>query len=124
MSNDSILGDIAEAVSDGFKKFGKSAVSQVTGTLQDQGTMTAADLKAMAKSDKEFSKNGEAEVKAKIARIYAEYAQKRAQEQQQQTLAKQQQGQEKSQIEEVKKEEMKNPIVERAKAEIKNYGAE
>ena len=120
-----VVGDIAGAFGEELKKFGKTAVSQVTGKPQDQGTATVVDPKAMAKSDKEFSKQGEAEVRARIAQIYQEYAAKRAKEQKQEQLVqnrKEEQG--KLEVGEVKKQEMADPSIAKTRAEIKNYGAE
>lgn len=120
-----IAGDIAGAFGEELKKIGKTAVSQVTGKPQDQGTAIVADLKAMQKGDRQFSKQGEAEVKAKIAQIYAEYAAKRAKEQKQEQLVQErQEEQRKLEVGEIKKQEMADPSIAKTRPEIKNYGAE
>ncbi len=124
--DDSIIGDIADAVGDELKKFGISAASQVTGRPQDQTTPTAGDLKTMTKSDKEFSKKGEAEVRVRIARIYAEYARKQKQGE---MIKERQETQQEVQHGEISKEQKKQAMdvavaQTKASAEIKNYGAE
>lgn len=121
-----IAGDIAGAFGEELKKIGKTAVSQITGKPGDQQSQVSAqDLKTMAASDKKFSKKGEAEVKAKIAQIYAEYAARRAKEQKQEQLVQErQEEQRKLEVGEIKKQEMVSPEVAKTRAEIKNYGAE
>lgn len=105
---------------DGFwgemKAFGASILGQVSGK----------DLAEMKKKDDEFSEVSQAEVKAKIARIYQEHAQKRKQEGQH---VEQQQKQTEDQRTEIKKEQKKEQMdvsvaQTRANAEIKNMGAE
>lgn len=120
-----VAGDVLETVGEEVKKIGKTAVSQITGRPQDQNAPAASDLKAMQKGDRQFSQKGEAEVKAKIAQIYAEYAAKRAREQKQEAAVQQQQEQEKTQVlEQAKKQEVITTPVAKTRAEIKNYGAE
>jgi hypothetical protein len=105
-----------------LKKFGQSAQGQVSGQAPTDG-----EIAQMVKADDEFSEQEGAAVRAKIASIYAEHAarrkrEKQIQEQQQTQLdqaKKEQQG-----VIQVKRSQEVNPMVERAKAEIKNYGAE
>jgi len=105
-----------------LKKFGQSAQGQVSGHLP-----TDSEIAQMVKKDDEFSEQEGAAVRAKIARIYQEHEARRKKEKQ---LAEQQQAQieqtkkEKQEVIQVKRSQEVNPMVERAKAEIKNYGAE
>lgn len=122
----SVVGDIAGAVGEELKKIGKTAVSQITGKPGDgQSQVSAQDLKTLKAQDQKFSKKGEAEVKAKIAQIYAEYAAKKAREQKQEATVQQQQEQEKTQVlEQARKQEVITTPIAKTRAEIKNYGAE
>lgn len=110
------------SISDQLKKFGTSLTGQLSGS-----DYTSEQISEMTKRDDHLSEQEREAVRAKIAQIYGEHAVKRKKEKQ---LAEQQQ----VQIEQGKKEEKEmiqvrqkqevNPMVERAKAEIKNYGAE
>lgn len=121
-----IVGDVAGVFGEELKKIGKTAVSQITGKPGDQQSqVSAGDLKTIVASDKKFSKKGEAEVKAKIAQIYQEYALKRAKEQKQEQLVQErQEEQRKLEVREIKKQEMADPSIAKTRAEIKNYGNE
>lgn len=111
---------------DEVKDFGKSFLGQITGHIDQLGS---ADVAKMAKADNKFSQVESAKIKSKINQIYQEYAAKRGREQQQQQLVQQKAEQEKKeavQFEEKKKQgEMDVAVAQaKAKAEIKNYGAE
>lgn len=101
---------------DELKAFGASALGQVSGQ----------DLQEMKRKDQEFSRASEAEVKARIKRIYAEHAQKGKQEGQ---YVQEQKKQVEEQKKEYKKQEKKQTMdvqmaQTRANAEVKNLGAE
>ena len=156
--DDGIISEIAGAVAGEFKKFGKSASSQITGSsnqtpqqstnaakttdtsahsvldefkllgksaaAQISGHTDDANLATLAKKDKEFSKAAEAQVKARIASLYEEYAAKKAREQQQQVLVEKQQEEVNAQQETEVKKQQTNSAIQKTRAEIKNYGAE
>jgi len=100
----------------GLKAFGASILGQVTGE----------DLERMKKKDDDFSQASQAQVRAKIQRIYQEHAQKRKQEGQYvQQQQKQTEEQKKDFVKEKKKQQMDVTVAQtRANAEIKNMGAE
>lgn len=106
---------------DNFKKFGQSVTAQATGGQQ---SMSDDDIKSLVKKDNDFSKKESAAVRARINRVYEEYAAKRAREKQQQEMAEKQKEEVKEvQEKEIKKEES-NVAIQKTRAEIKNYGAE
>lgn len=109
-----------------FKKILQTAGSQITGHAP---TFEADQIAKMAKKDEEFSNTEAAAVRARISQIYQEYAAKRAKEQKQKQLEEQQKEQEKAQVAQIgekkKQEEMDVAVAQaKAKAEVKNYGAE
>ena len=106
-------------------QFGQMASGQISGRMAD---LTNADIAKMAKGDDQFSETAQAEVRAKIKKIYEEYAVKRAREEEQRQLLEQQQDQEKKKLD-VSKAARKqqgqvNSAIAKTRAEIKNYGAE
>ena len=111
-------------VGDEVKLFGQDIIGQITGYQPKP----EENLKKLQKADKDFSKQGEAQVQAKIKQIYAEYEAKRQREKQQEEAMKAQEEQldeQKKAIEEKqKKEEFINPAIAKTRAENKNYGAE
>lgn len=118
--------DAGSGIGGEFKKILQTAGSQVTGHVP---TLDAEQLAKMAKNDEEFSTQEAAAVKAKIDQIYQEYAAKRAREEQQRQVQEQQQEQQKQEIatlaDKKKQDEMDVVVAQaKAKAEIKNYGAE
>lgn len=101
---------------DQIKAFGFSALRQVSGK----------DLEQMREKDRAQSMAGEAEVKARIQRIYQEHVQRRGQEEH---YEEQQEKQIKEQQKELKKQEKKEQMdvtvaQTKASAEKKNMGAE
>ena len=120
----SVAGSVAAAVGEELTKVGQTAMGQVTGKTQ---APSANEIANLAKQDKNFSKKGEVEVKARINAIYQEYAAKQKKAQMGQETQKQQaeqQQEEVAELENQQKSEELNVQVERSKAEIKNYGAE
>ena len=101
---------------DQLKSFGVSALGQVSGKQLEQ----------MKKIDKAQSLAGEAEVKAKIQRLYEEHAQRKKQEER---SVVQEEKQKEVQQTELKKQEKRQQMdvqvaQTKANAEIKNMGAE
>ncbi|MDO8486878.1 MAG: hypothetical protein Q7S45_01090 [Candidatus Curtissbacteria bacterium] len=121
----SVIGDVLGEVGSEIKEIGKSVVGQVTGS-QNKQAPTDDDIVSMGKKDKEFSEQGQEEVKARIAAIYAQHSQKRkrkemAEEQQ----VKQAEAQKSELTREQKRQSMDVTVAQtKANAEIKNMGAE
>lgn len=107
---------------DELKKFGGSFAKQLFGGAGSGGQ--EEQLAKMKKTDDDFSKQESGVIRAKIANIYKEYAQKRANEKKQEVVVEKQEEQQKQELKEVKKEEMTNRAIQQTRAEIKNYGAE
>ncbi len=112
-----------------FSKLGKIALSQLFGSSSNVVDLKHGEIKDLAKKDDKASEIEHAEVRAKVKNIYDQYyAQKKKKEE----ITKQQQ--EEQQQEEVKRQEEflegkkkevpVNPSIDKARAEIKNYGAE
>ena len=102
-----------------FKKFGQTAIGQITGHGQE------ANISAMKKKDDEASRQEYREIKSKIDQIYAQYAARRAREQKQQELIQvRQEEEQQKQLVEIKKKEVPRADIAKTRAEIKNYGAE
>ena len=92
-------------------------------------TFDGSQLAKMAKKDEEFSAQEAAAIRAKINRVYQEYAVKRAREQQQRQIEEQRRDQEKKEVVRLQKNEKQEGMdvavaQAKARAEIKNYGAE
>ena len=120
----SVAGSVVAAVGEELTKVGQTAMGQVTGKTQ---APSADEIANLAKKDKNFSKKGEVEVKARIKAVYQEYAAKQKKAQMKEEAQKQQaeqQQEEVAELENQQKSEELNVQVERSKAEIKNYGAE
>lgn len=128
----SILGQVTGSGTSGESVHGKSAVS---GGFWDQmkafgssvlGQISGKDLQEMKKKDEQFRQAGEAEIRAKIEQMYGEHAQKKKQEEH--VVEQQEKHVEKKQNEFEKQEKKRLMDVEiaqtKAKAEIKNLGAE
>ena len=108
---------------DELKNMGRSVSAQVAGAED----LSSKQIAAMAKKDDEFSEKEAQTLRTRIAQIYQEYQAKKKneeQEKQQQQLAVQEQKKKQGEFEKQKRQISVNPMVERAKAEIKNYGAE
>ncbi len=120
-----VIGDVLGEVGSEIKKIGKLAVGQVAGG-QSQQAPTDDDIASMGKKDKEFSEQGQEEIKARIAAMYAQHSQKRkrkemAEEQQ----VKQVEAQKSELTREQKKQSMDVTVAQtKANAENKNMGAE
>lgn len=120
-----VAGSVASAVGEEFSKVGQTAMGQVTGRTP---APTDEEIANRAKKDKNFSKKGEVEVKARINAIYQEYAAKQKKAQMGQEAQKQQVEQQQEETQDLQKQQKNEEIelqVERSKAETgKNYGAE
>lgn len=151
-----VIGDVLGEVGSEIKKIGKSAVGQVTGSSDDSKTgngdsanssqsadisvggeaasfgkgivaqVTGRDLDEMKTADDKFSEQGQEEIKARIAAIYSQHAQKRRREEE---MKKRQEVQVETQKKEFKEQEKKQSMdvtvaQTKANAEIKNMGAE
>lgn len=107
-----------------FKKIGKSVSAQVSGDEDVGGNA----LSEMTKKDKDFSKTEYAAVRAKVQQIYQEYEAKKKKEEAMRKQAEEVHEQQKEEMEELseekKKDEFVNPAIQKARAEIKNYGSE
>lgn len=125
LSQTKVIKGGSETLMGQIGQFGRTASGQISGQMPD---LMNADIAKMAKSDELFSETARAEVRAKIKRIYEEYAAKRAREEQQRQLLEQQQEQEMNKLEvsklAKKQQEEVNPAIAKTRAEIKNYGAE
>lgn len=120
-----VAGSVVSAAGGELKKVGQAAISQVTGK---QPAPTADEVAKLAKNDKNFSKKGETEVRARINAIYQEYATKQKKAQMTAAAQEQQEQEQKQETQELqgqKKQESMDLTVERSKAETgKNYGTE
>src|SRR3990167_302615 len=118
--------DAASAIVGEFKKLAHTVGSQVTGS---EPTFDGSQLAKMAKKDEEFYAQEAAAILAKINRVYQEYAVKRAREQQQRQIEEQRRDKEKKEVVRLQKNEKQEGMdvavaQAKARAEIKNYGAE
>lgn len=121
------IKDAASAVGQEIKKVGQTAAGQVTGKPPQPADIPSdEEVKKLGKKDKEQSKLGEAEVKARINAYYQEYAVKKKRQEAQQAQQEVAQEEEKKEIVQLKKKESADVVIAQAKsnAEIKNYGAE
>ena len=121
------IKDVASAVGQEIKKVGQTAAGQVTGKQpQPADAPSGEEVKKLGKKDKELSKLGEAEVKARINAYYQEYAAKKKKQAAQQVQQEVVQEEEKKEIVQLKKKESADVVIAQAKsnAEVKNYGAE
>lgn len=109
---------------DELKKLGRSATAQVSGAED----LSADQISEMAQKDEEFSKQETDVLRARIAKIYDEYQEKRKkdEEERKQKLMGVEQKSKEAEIlmEENKKASLTNPAIAKTRAEIKNYGAE
>ncbi|GEM_PF-5589547 len=120
-----VIGDVLGEVGSEIKKIGQSAAGQVTGSQNPQAP-TDDDIASMGKKDKEFSEQGQEEIKARIQATYSQHAAKRRQEEE---MKKRQEVHVEAQKKEFKEEEKKQSMdvtiaQTKANAEIKNMGAE
>lgn len=117
-------GDDNNSVWGEFRKMGKSVSAQVSGDEDIGGDA----ISEMTKKDKDFSKTEYVAVRAKVKQIYEEYEAKKKKEEAMRKQAEDVQEAQKEEVkelqEEKKKDEFVNPAIQKARAEIKNYGAE
>lgn len=136
MDAQDVAGEVAEVahhassqIVDEFKKLGSAFLGQII-SLSPNANLKHHEVKELAKNDKEFSEAAGAEVAARVKAYYEQYYHLQKKRKEQLEEQQEQKEEEEKKLEDlnerrVVKDQMGvSPEIAKARAEIKNYGAE